>query len=56
MIDAVVKIHTACIICDSLRKPFMLACKFWPIFQSLKSHNSVTTQRNAIKLCTSMAK
>ena len=30
----------------------MLACKFWPIFQSLKSLNSVTAQWNATKLCT----
>ena len=25
----------------SLQKPSMLACKFWPIFQCLKSNNSV---------------
>ena len=40
----------------SLRKPSMLACKFSPIFQSLKSHNSVTTQWNATKHCTLMTK
>ena len=27
----------------------MLACKFWLIFQSLKSHNSVNAQCNATK-------
>ena len=30
----------------------MLMCKFLPIFESLKSHNSVTSQWNATKLCT----
>ena len=28
----------------SLRKPSMLACKFWPVFQCLKSHYFVTAE------------
>ena len=37
-------------------KTLMLACKFWPMFRSLKSHNSVTAQWNVTKLCSLMAK
>ena len=36
--------------------PTMLACKFWPIFQRLKSYNSVTAEWNVTKLCSSIAK
>ena len=34
----------------------MLACKFWLIFQGLKSRNSVTAQRDIIKVGTLMPK
>ena len=36
---------------DCLQKPSMFEYKFWPIFQSLKSHISVTIQWNATKVC-----
>ena len=34
----------------------MLVCKFWPISQNLKSHNSLTAQWNVIKVGTLMPK
>ena len=33
----------------SLQKSSMLACKFWPIFQGLKSHNSVNSSIESYK-------
>ena len=49
-------IPTTAAICDCLCKNLStLACKFWPIFQSLRYHNSITIHCNIIQLCPLMA-
>ena len=40
----------------SLQKPSMFECKFWPIFWSMKSYNSITAKGNVIKVCTLITK